>query len=83
MPMHKTTLLRLLPLASLVLTACSTFSPTTGPSTSPTSPQWRAHEQQVKKLDHYQTRGSFAYITDKCMRTSFGSSSHLRAIACC
>lgn len=65
MPMHKTNLLRLLPLASLVLTACSTFSPTTGPSTSPTSPQWRAHEQQVKKLDHYQTRGSFAYITDK------------------
>ncbi len=65
MPMRKTNLLRLLPIASLVLTACSTFSPTTGPSTSPTAPQWRAHQQQVEKLDHYQTRGSFAYITDK------------------
>ena len=65
MPMHKAKLLRLLPLASLVLTACQTFSPTTGPATSPTSPQWRQHEQQVKRLEHYQTRGAFAYISDK------------------
>ncbi len=65
MPMHKVNLLRLLPLASLVLTACTTFSPTTGPSTSPTSPEWRQHEQQVKQLEHYQTRGAFAYISDK------------------
>jgi len=65
MPMSKTLLLRLLPAASLVLTACSTMTPSSGPATSATSPQWLAHQQQVKQLDHYQTRGSFAYISDK------------------
>ncbi|MGC6386903.1 lipoprotein insertase outer membrane protein LolB [Ewingella sp. S1.OA.A_B6] len=64
MPMRKANLLRLLPLASLVLAACS-FNTPKGPATSPTSPQWREHEAQVKKLEHYQTRGSFAYISDK------------------
>lgn len=64
MPMRKANLLRLLPLASLVLAACSLNAPK-GPATSPTSPQWREHEAQVKQLDHYQTRGSFAYISDK------------------
>ncbi|TPG55439.1 lipoprotein insertase outer membrane protein LolB [Ewingella americana] len=64
MPMRKANLLRLLPLASLVLAACTINTPK-GPATSPTSPQWREHEAQVKKLEHYQTRGSFAYISDK------------------
>jgi len=62
--MRKDNLLRLLPLASLVLAACTINTPK-GPATSPTSPQWREHEAQVKKLEHYQTRGSFAYISDK------------------
>jgi outer membrane lipoprotein LolB len=62
--MRKAHLVRLLPLASLVLAACSINAPK-GPATSPTSPQWREHEAQVKQLEHYQTRGSFAYISDK------------------
>ena len=64
MPMRKAHIVRLLPLASLVLAACSINAPK-GPATSPTSPQWREHEAQVKQLEHYQTRGSFAYISDK------------------
>lgn len=63
MPIHKVSLLRLLPLASLVLTACTLTTPS-GPATSPTSPQWRAHEQAVQQLEQYQTRGSFAYLSD-------------------
>jgi len=62
--MRKAHLLRLLPLASLVLAACSINAPK-GPATSPTSPQWREHEAQVKQLEHYQTRGAFAYISDR------------------
>lgn len=64
MPMRKAHLVRLLPLASLVLAACSINTPK-GPATSPTSPQWRDHEAKIKQLEHYQTRGSFAYISDK------------------
>ncbi|CAI1505682.1 lipoprotein insertase outer membrane protein LolB [Serratia ficaria] len=64
MPIRKVSLLRLIPLASLVLAACTTTSPT-GPATSPTSPQWRAHEQAVQQLSQYQTRGSFAYLSDQ------------------
>lgn len=64
MPMRKTHFLRLLPLASVVLAACSVNAPK-GPATSPTSPQWREHEMQIKQLEHYQTRGSFAYISDR------------------
>ena len=64
MPMRKAHLVRLLPLASLMLAACSINAPK-GPATSPTSPQWREHEAQIKQLEHYQTRGSFAYISDK------------------
>ncbi|MCS3408383.1 lipoprotein insertase outer membrane protein LolB [Serratia sp. AKBS12] len=64
MPIRKVSLLRLIPLASLVLVACTTTRPT-GPATSPTSPQWRAHEQAVQQLSQYQTRGAFAYISDR------------------
>lgn len=53
----------LLPLASLVLTACTFHSPTE-PGKSPDSPQWREHQQAVQKITQYQTRGSFAYLTD-------------------
>ncbi|MFA9210041.1 MAG: lipoprotein localization factor LolB, partial [Yersinia sp. (in: enterobacteria)] len=45
MSMYKISFYRLLPLATLLLAACST-TPPTGPATSPTSPQWRQHEQQ-------------------------------------
>ncbi|CNE41599.1 outer membrane lipoprotein LolB [Yersinia nurmii] len=64
MPMRKVTFYRLLPLASLMLAACSTTT-STGPATSPTSPQWQQHEQQLQQLSQFQTRGSFAYISDK------------------
>ncbi|PVD44700.1 lipoprotein localization factor LolB [Serratia liquefaciens] len=64
MPIRKVCLLRLIPLASLVLAACTTTKPS-GPATSPTSPQWRAHEQAVQQLEQYQTRGSFAYLSDQ------------------
>lgn len=64
MPIRKVKLLRLLPLVSLVLTACTLTQPS-GPATSPTSPHWRAHEQAVQQLDQYQTRGAFAYLTDQ------------------
>lgn len=64
MPIRKVSLLRLIPLASLVLAACTTTKPTS-PATSPTSPQWRAHEQAVQQLSTYQTRGSFAYLSDQ------------------
>ncbi|MGM1212485.1 lipoprotein insertase outer membrane protein LolB [Serratia marcescens] len=64
MSIRKVSLLRLIPLASLVLAACTTTKPT-GPATSPTSPQWHAHEQAVQQLSTYQTRGSFAYLSDQ------------------
>lgn len=57
-----TRLLRLLPLASLVLTACTLTAPK-GPGKSPDSPQWRQHQQEVRNLNQYQTRGAFAYIS--------------------
>ncbi|EDU0500807.1 lipoprotein localization protein LolB [Salmonella enterica subsp. salamae] len=56
-------LIRLLPLASLVLTAC-TLPVHKGPGKSPDSPQWRQHQQEVRHLNQYQTRGAFAYISD-------------------
>ncbi|KEY60814.1 lipoprotein insertase outer membrane protein LolB [Serratia sp. DD3] len=60
---RKVNLLRLLPLASLLLTACTL--PGGGPSTSANSPQWRAHEQAVQQLNQYQTRGAFAFLSEQ------------------
>ena len=57
-------LIRLLPLASLVLTACTLNAPK-GPGKSPDSPQWRQHQQEVRALHQYQTRGAFAYISEQ------------------
>lgn len=57
-------LIRLLPLASLVLTACVT-TPPQGPGKSPDSSQWREHQQEIRKLNQYQTRGAFAYLSDE------------------
>jgi len=59
-----TRLIRLLPLAALVLTACS-ITPPKGPGKSPDSPQWRQHQQAVSALNQYQTRGAFAYLSDQ------------------
>ena len=50
-----TRLIRLLPLAALVLTACTVTQPK-GPGKSPDSPQWRQHQQDVRNLSQYQTR---------------------------
>ena len=57
-------LIRLLPLAALVLTACTTTAPT-GPGKSPTAPEWKQHQQEVRQLSQYQTRGAFAYLSDQ------------------
>ncbi|USC38722.1 lipoprotein insertase outer membrane protein LolB [Klebsiella pneumoniae] len=57
-------LFRLLPLASLVLTACYLHTPQ-GPGKSPDSPQWRQHQQAVRSLNQFQTRGAFAYLSDE------------------
>jgi outer membrane lipoprotein LolB len=57
-------LLRLLPLASVLLAACSVNKPQ-GPGQSVTSPQWQQHQQAVEKIIQYQTRGAFAYLSDK------------------
>ncbi|MBX4627354.1 lipoprotein insertase outer membrane protein LolB [Klebsiella pneumoniae] len=57
-------LFRLLPLACLVLTACSLHTPQ-GPGKSPDSPQWRQHQQAVRSLNQFQTRGAFAYLSDE------------------
>ena len=56
-------MVRLLPLAALVLTACTTTHPQ-GPGKSPTSPEWQQHQQEVRKLNQFQTRGAFAYLSD-------------------
>lgn len=54
---------RLMPLSSLLLTACVTTSQdTTKGTSSSTDAQWKAHQSQVVELRDYQTRGSFVYI---------------------
>jgi outer membrane lipoprotein LolB len=63
MPMPKLPLIRLLPLVSLVLSACTL--PSHSPAGNPDSAQWRQHVAQVQHLSSYQTRGSFAYLSDK------------------
>jgi outer membrane lipoprotein LolB len=39
--------------------------PPKGPGKSPDSPQWRQHQQDVRNLSQYQTRGAFAYLSDE------------------
>ncbi|MBW7983357.1 lipoprotein insertase outer membrane protein LolB [Enterobacillus tribolii] len=62
--MRKVNFLRLLPLSCVLLAACTTNAPRTSTG-SATSPQWQSHEAQVKKIEQYQTRGAFAYISDR------------------
>ncbi|KFD18667.1 outer membrane lipoprotein [Tatumella ptyseos ATCC 33301] len=54
----------LLPLASLLLSACATL-PSQGPGKSPDSPQWKQHVNEVKQVQAFQTRGAFAYISQR------------------
>jgi outer membrane lipoprotein LolB len=56
--------IRLLPLASLVLSACTLNAPK-GPGKSPDAPQWRQHQQEVRAINQFQTRGAFAFISDQ------------------
>ncbi len=56
-------LIRLLPLASVLLAACTTTKQQ-GPGQSVTSPQWQQHQQEVAKISQYETRGAFAYLSD-------------------
>ncbi|MEC5321151.1 lipoprotein insertase outer membrane protein LolB [Brenneria populi subsp. brevivirga] len=63
MPLNPLRCLRLLPLASVLLTACTLHQPATSDHNQ-TSPEWRQHQQKVRQLSQYQTRGSFAYISD-------------------
>lgn len=53
---------RLLPIANLLLAACSVHTPS-GTAKSQTSLEWRSHLQSVSTLTRYQTRGSFAYLS--------------------
>lgn len=62
--MNMTRLMRLVPLAALVLSACTLNHAPKGPGQSVDSPQWRAHQQQVRQLNQYQARGAFAFISD-------------------
>lgn len=57
-------LLRLVPLASLMLTACALNSPKQ-PGKSPNSPQWVQRESAIKAVTQYQTRGAFAFLTEQ------------------
>ena len=41
--------LRLIPLASVLLAACTVNKPQ-GPGQSPTSPQWQQHQQAVQQI---------------------------------
>ena len=65
MPLPTRKLLRLLPLASVLLAACSINKPQQGAGPATTAPQWQQHQQQVAGISHYQTRGAFAYLSDK------------------
>ncbi|WP_058913034.1 lipoprotein insertase outer membrane protein LolB [Entomohabitans teleogrylli] len=56
--------LRLLPLAALLLSACAINKPQ-GPGKSPDSPQWQQRQQQIAAITQYQTRGSFAFLSDR------------------
>lgn len=58
-------LLKLLPLATLVLTACVSQPQPQGPGKSPNSSQWKAHQSAVSQVTAFETRGAFAYLSDK------------------
>lgn len=53
---------RLLPLVSLLLVSCSVHLPYF-PDESQTLSEWHRHQRSVFALKHYETRGTFAYIS--------------------
>ncbi len=55
-------LLRLFPLASPWLAAC-TLTPHQGPAGSTNSPKWQQHQRAVASITSYQTRGAFAWLS--------------------
>jgi len=56
----------IIPAMALFLSACvSQHSSQQGPSTSPDSAQWKQHQEQVSHITHFETRGAFAYLSDK------------------
>lgn len=61
----KRRLMRLLPVASLLLTACGLHNQPQKPDQSPTALQWHQHQQAVEKITQYQTRGAFAWLSDR------------------
>lgn len=54
--------IRLLPLCSLILAACTLPDTAEKGDVSATSAGWKNHVEKVNNLTRYQTRGSFAYI---------------------
>ncbi|AWH87526.1 lipoprotein insertase outer membrane protein LolB [Limnobaculum parvum] len=58
------TFLKLIPLASVFLTAC-TLTGQQSTTVSSSSPEWQKHQQQVTALSQYQTRGAFAYLSSE------------------
>ncbi|MGP4123281.1 MAG: lipoprotein insertase outer membrane protein LolB [Sodalis sp. (in: enterobacteria)] len=65
MPERNCAVFRLLPLASLLLAACSVYTPF-GLDKSQALPEWRRHQKSVAMLTmltRYQTRGTFAYLS--------------------
>lgn len=55
-------LLRLLPLAALLLSACNLNNIQTQGSASDNDVQWQTRQQALNKISQYETRGAFAYI---------------------
>ncbi len=85
MPLPDFRLIRLLPLAALVLTACSVTTPK-GPGKSPDSPQWRQHQQDVRNLNQYRDSAarSLIFLTNKKCTPAFSGSKPARiATVCC
>lgn len=82
--MKMSSFFRLLPLSAALLTACTVTQPPTGTGSADT-PQWHAREQKLQKLEHYQTRGSFAYLADekKCMPVFSGNNIRMIIINYC
>ncbi len=75
-------LFRLLPLASLVLTACSSYAARA--RQSPDSPQWRQHQQAVRSLNQFQTRGRLPiFPMSKSLCPLLLAANRPTAIACC
>ncbi|KYP97508.1 membrane protein, partial [Sodalis-like endosymbiont of Proechinophthirus fluctus] len=64
MPERNYAVFRLLPLASLLLAACSVRT-LSSLAKSQTSPEWRSHQQSVSTITRYQTHGAFAYFSQE------------------